>query len=149
MLDEKTDFIKKIAVSLAFFSKKMYNNYRRFCIRIFIRLNIFMWFSNFAPLRAAFRRKRPSLIFNGGERSIFMFKEFTETAVAKAKEDISVPQGIIVLIAVASFVTGLIIGIVCASGAKASRSRKIKKSSFRAEDYSKDLDFDDEDDEGF
>ncbi len=117
----------------------MYNNYRRFCIRIFIRLNIFMWFSNFAPLRAAFRRKRPLLIF----------KEFTETAVAKAKEDISVPQGIIVLIAVASFVTGLIIGIVCASGAKASKSRKIKKSSFRAEDYSKDLDFDDEDDEGF
>ena len=49
-----------------------------------------MWFSNFAPLRAAFRRKRPLLIFNGGERSIFMFKEFTETAVAKAKEDISV-----------------------------------------------------------
>ena len=79
-----------------------------------------------------------------------MFKEFTETAVAKAKEDVSVPQGIIVLIAVASFVTGLIIGIICASGAKKSKSRKIKKSSFKAEDYARDLDFEDEDDdEGF
>ena len=79
-----------------------------------------------------------------------MFKEFTETAVAKAKEDISVPQGIIVLIAVASLVTGLIIGIICASGAKKYKSRKIKKSSFKAEDYARDLDFENEDDdEGF
>lgn len=80
---------------------------------------------------------------------LFMFKEITETAVAKAKEDISIPQGILVLIAVASFVTGLVIGIICASGAKSAKSAKIKRSSFKAEDYAKDLAFDDDDDDGY
>lgn len=80
---------------------------------------------------------------------LFMFKEITETAAAKAKEDISIPQGILVLIAVASFVTGLVIGIICASGAKSAKSAKIKRSSFKAEDYAKDLAFDDDDDDGY
>lgn len=87
--------------------------------------------------------------FHGGERSIAMFKEIAENAVTKAKEDISVPQGIIVLIAVASFVTGLVIGIICTSGARSAKSSKIKKSSFRAEDYANELNFDDDDDDGY
>lgn len=78
-----------------------------------------------------------------------MFKEITETAVAKAKEDISIPQGILVLIAVASFVTGLVIGIICASGAKSSKSRKIKKASYKADNYDGDIAFDDDDDDGY
>lgn len=78
-----------------------------------------------------------------------MFKEITETAVAKAKEDISIPQGILVLIAVASFVTGLIIGIICASGAKSAKSGKIRRVSYKAEDYDKDIAFDDDDDDGY
>ncbi|MCM1023145.1 MAG: hypothetical protein NC395_03705 [Prevotella sp.] len=73
-----------------------------------------------------------------------MFKEITETAVSKAKEDIVIPQGVLVLIAVASFVTGLVIGIICASGAKSAKSRKIKRSSFKSKDYTGDLDYDDE-----
>lgn len=75
-----------------------------------------------------------------------MFKDFTETAVSKAKEDISIPQGILVLIAAASFIIGLIVGILCASGSK----KKIKTSSFKAADYADDFDFEDEDDgEGY
>lgn len=80
---------------------------------------------------------------------LFMFKEITETAVAKAKEDISIPQGILVLIAVASFVTGLIIGIICASGAKSAKAKKIKKASCKADNYDSDIAFDDDDDDGY
>ena len=75
-----------------------------------------------------------------------MFKEFTETAVSKAKEDISVPQGILLLIAVASFAVGLVVGILCASGSKA-RKRKIKRTSYNPEDYADGIDFGDEDDD--
>ncbi len=75
-----------------------------------------------------------------------MFREIAENAVAKAKEDIELPQGILVLIAVASFAVGLVIGILCASGA-GSRSEKIKRSSFNAGDYADDLNFEDEDDD--
>lgn len=80
---------------------------------------------------------------------LFMFKEITETAVAKAKEDISIPQGILVLIAVASFVTGLIIGIICASGAKSAKARKIRRASYKADNYDNDIAFDDDDDDGY
>lgn len=96
------------------------------------------------PKRTVFRRRRPTNKFRGGERSLVMFREIAENAVSKAKEDISVPQGVLVLIAVASFVTGLVIGIICASGAKSS---KIKKSSFKAENRAGDFNFDDDDDD--
>lgn len=72
-----------------------------------------------------------------------MFKEFTETAVSKAKEEIEIPQGIVVLIAVASFIVGLVVGIICASGAK---SKKSKRTAFRPEDYAEDINYDDDDD---
>lgn len=75
-----------------------------------------------------------------------MFKEFTENTISKAKEDVVVTNGILVLIAVVSFLTGLIVGILCASGAK---SAKNKKNSFNADDYVRELNFDDEDDEEY
>lgn len=90
---------------------------------------------------------RRELLFQkiyGGERSFFMFKEFTETAVSKAKEDISLPQGILALIAVVSFIVGLTVGILCASGAK---SRKEKKRACGSNCYAPDFDFEDEDDD--
>lgn len=77
-----------------------------------------------------------------------MFKEITENAVAKAKEDIEIPQGIVLLIAVASFAVGLVVGILCASGAK-KKSGKIKRSSFSAEDFIDDIDPDEDDEEGY
>ncbi|MBP1560314.1 MAG: hypothetical protein J6C96_03610 [Oscillospiraceae bacterium] len=73
-----------------------------------------------------------------------MFKEFTENAVAKAKEDVVLTNGVLVLIALVSFITGLVIGILCASGAK---SKKNKKLSFNADDYVRDLNFDDDEDD--
>ncbi len=90
------------------------------------------------------RRELLSQKIYGGERSFFMFKEFTETAVSKAKEDISIPQGILALIAVVSFIVGLTVGILCASGAK---SKKEKKKACGC--CTPDFDFDDEDDEGY
>ncbi len=71
-----------------------------------------------------------------------MIKEFAANTVAKAKEEVSVPNGVIVLIAVVSFLVGLIIGIVCTSSVK---SNKAKKNTFNAEDYIRDFDFDDYD----
>lgn len=98
----------------------------------------------------AFRRKPTEIIYNGGERSNNMFKEFTENTISmaksKAEEDITLTQGLLVLIAAVSFITGLIIGILCASGSKASKKRKIKKSSFDADEYARQLNFDDIDD---
>ncbi|MGN0674943.1 MAG: hypothetical protein ACI4KG_04285 [Oscillospiraceae bacterium] len=75
-----------------------------------------------------------------------MFKEFTENTISKAKEDVVVTNGVLVLIAVVSFLTGLVVGILCASGAK---SKKNKKISFNADDYARELNFDDEDDEDY
>ncbi len=97
------------------------------------------------PFSAVNRRPKN---FRGGERSFFMFKEITENAVAKAKEEIEIPQGIVILIAVASFVVGLVVGILCATGAK-KKAGKIKRSSFSAEDYAEDLNFDEDDEEGY
>ncbi len=73
-----------------------------------------------------------------------MIKEFAANTVAKAKEDASVSNGVVVLIAVAAFIVGLVIGIVCTANAK---SRKMKKTTFNAEDYIRDLDFDYDEDE--
>ncbi len=75
-----------------------------------------------------------------------MFKEFTENTISKAKEDVVITNGVLVLIAVVSFLTGLVVGILCASGAK---SKKNKKISFNADDYARELNFDDEDDEDY
>ncbi len=79
-----------------------------------------------------------------------MFKEITENTLSKAKEEVVIEQWIVVLIAVASFLTGLIVGILCASGSNSRKNRK----KFNADAYVRDLDFeyqddDDDDDEGF
>jgi len=71
-----------------------------------------------------------------------MIKEFAANTVAKAKEEVSVPNGVIVLIAVASFIVGLIIGILCMVN---EQKRRLKKKTFNIEDYVSDLDFDDDD----
>lgn len=100
---------------------------------------------------SAFRRKQTGTIIknNGGERSNKMnnmIKEFTETTISKAKEDITITQGLIVLIAAVSFLTGIIVGILCASGSKAKKKRRMKKSSFDADEYARQLNFDNFDD---
>ena len=82
-----------------------------------------------------------------------MFREITENTLSKAKEDVLVPQWLIVLIAVAAFITGVVVGILCASGSKRSKKRK---NSFDANAYVRDLNFDiddnddiDDDDDGY
>ena len=84
-----------------------------------------------------------------------MLNELTEAAIAKAKEDIVITQGLIVLIAAVSFITGLLVGILCTSGSKASKRRKMKKRAFDADEYARQLnfdnfdDFDSDDDDGY
>lgn len=79
---------------------------------------------------------------------MFMFKEFAENTVSKAKEDIVITQGMLALIAVVSFITGLIIGILCASsGKKSDCCGKRRRSSFNADEYARELNFDDDDDD--
>lgn len=75
-----------------------------------------------------------------------MFKEFTENTITKAKEDIVISQGLLVLIAAVSFITGLVIGIICASGS--SRKKSGRKKHFDADEYARQLNFDDFDDYG-
>ena len=72
-----------------------------------------------------------------------MIKEFAANTVAKAKEEVSVPNGVIVLIAVASFIVGLVIGILCAVG---EQKRRIRKKTINMEDYITDFDFLEDDD---
>ena len=71
-----------------------------------------------------------------------MIKEFAANTVAKAKEEVSVPNGVIVLIAVASFIVGLIVGSLCMVN---EQKRRLRKKTFNIEDYVSDLDFYDED----
>ena len=82
-----------------------------------------------------------------------MLKEITENTLSKVKEEVVIPQWAIAVIAVAAFLLGLVMGILCASGSK----RKGRKS-FNADAYVRDLNFDiddnaddmdDDDDEGF
>lgn len=75
-----------------------------------------------------------------------MFKEFTENTITKAKEDIVISQGLLVLIAAVSFITGLIVGIICASGS--GRKKRGRKKNFNADEYARQLNFDDFDDYG-
>ena len=75
-----------------------------------------------------------------------MFKEFTENTITKAKEDIVISQGMIVLIAAVSFITGLIIGIICASGSVKKKSKSKKRKCSDADEYARQLNFDDFDD---
>lgn len=79
-----------------------------------------------------------------------MFKEITENTISKAKEDIVITQGLLVLIAAVSFITVLIIGILCASGSKSEKRRgRRRRSSFDADEYVRELNFDDDDDDGY
>lgn len=96
-------------------------------------------------------RRKQSKKYNGGEGRFFMFKEITENTISKAKEDIVITQGILVLIAAVSFITGLIIGILCASGSKSEkrRCRRGRRASFNADEYARELNFDDDDDDGY
>ncbi len=73
-----------------------------------------------------------------------MIKEFAANTVAKAKEEVSVSNGVIVLIAVVAFIVGLIIGIVCTANVKA---KKVKKNAFNANEYARELDFGYDDDD--
>ncbi len=96
---------------------------------------------------AAFRRNTVHE-FCGGERSLFMIREFTENAVSKAKEEVALPCGIVALIAVASFIVGLIIGILCVSGSrKAKKEQRGARAAYDADciDFGDDNDEDDED----
>ena len=74
-------------------------------------------------------------------------KEFTEKTISiaksKAEEDIVISQGLLVLIAAAAFIIGLIVGILCASGSKAGKK---KKKNFDADEYARQLNFSDFDD---
>lgn len=76
-------------------------------------------------------------------------KEFTEKTISiaksKAEEDIVISQGLLVLIAAAAFIIGLIVGILCTSGSKASKKRK-KNKNFDADEYARQLNFSDFDD---
>lgn len=72
-----------------------------------------------------------------------MIKEFAANTVEKAKEEVSVSNGVIALIAVVAFLVGLVIGII---GTVNAQARRIKKKTFNAEEYIRDLDFEDEDD---
>lgn len=76
-----------------------------------------------------------------------MFKEFAENTVSRAKEDIVITQGMLALIALISFITGLIIGILCASGKKSGCCGKRRRKSFNADEYARELNFDDDDDD--
>ena len=77
-------------------------------------------------------------------------KEFTEKTISiaksKAEEDIVISQGLLVLIAAAAFILGLILGILCASGSKSDKKRKKSRNSFDADEYARQLNFDDFDD---
>ena len=77
-------------------------------------------------------------------------KEFTEKTISiaksKAEEDIVISQGLLVLIAAAAFIIGLVMGILCASGSKASKKRKKNKNTFDADEYARQLNFSDFDD---
>lgn len=70
-----------------------------------------------------------------------MIKEFAANTVEKAKEEVSVSNGVIALIAVVAFLVGLVIGIIGTANAQA---RRIKKKTFNAEEYIRDLDFEDD-----
>ena len=74
-------------------------------------------------------------------------KEFTEKTISiaksKAEEDIVISQGLLVIIAAAEFIIGLVVGILCTSGSKAIRKRKKNKNSFDADEYAYQLNFDD------
>lgn len=72
-----------------------------------------------------------------------MFKEITENTISKAKEEIVLAQWVVVLIAVVSFLTGLVVGILCMTGANHRKNRK----AFSADDYVRDLNFDIDDNE--
>ncbi len=79
-----------------------------------------------------------------------MFKEITENTVSKAKEEVTLAQWAIVLIAVISFLTGLVVGILCMTAA--DHRKKKKAASFTADDYLRDLNFnadDDDDDDDY
>ncbi|MCM1330443.1 MAG: hypothetical protein NC253_13500 [Ruminococcus sp.] len=79
-----------------------------------------------------------------------MFKEITENTISKAKEDIVISQGLLALIAAVSFLTGLIIGILCASGSKSEKRRcRRRRGNFDADEYVRELNFDDDDDDGY
>jgi len=76
-----------------------------------------------------------------------MIREFTETAVSKAKEEVSLPCGILALIAVASFIVGLIVGILCASGTNSRKLKRAQKTAYDAGCF--DFEEEDDDDEDF
>ena len=85
-----------------------------------------------------------------------MLKEITESTLSKAKEEVVIPQWVIAVIAVAAFLTGLVVGILCASGSKQRKSRKsfnadayVRDLNFDIDDNADDFDFDDDDNEGF
>lgn len=79
-----------------------------------------------------------------------MFKEITENTISKAKEDIVISQGLLVLIAAVSFITGLIIGILCTAGSKSEKRRsRRRRRNFDADEYARELNFDDDDDDGY
>ena len=100
----------------------------------------------------AFRPEPAEVIQSGGEWSNKMnnLREFTENTISlaksKAEEDIVISQGLLVLIAAAAFIIGLIMGILCTSGSKAKKKRKVRKSSFDADEYARQLNFDSFDD---
>ena len=75
-----------------------------------------------------------------------MLKEITENTLSKVKEDVVVPQWLIAVIALAAFLTGLIVGILCASG---SKQRTRRRTRFNADAYVRDLNFDIDDDADF
>ena len=80
-----------------------------------------------------------------------MLKEITENTLSRVKEDVVVPQWLIVVIALAAFLTGLIVGILCSPG---SKRRARRRTRFNADAYVRDLNFDiddnydDDDDDG-
>ncbi|MCM1480564.1 MAG: hypothetical protein NC085_12740 [Muribaculaceae bacterium] len=99
--------------------------------------------------RLFFRRKQPENTITAGKAD-FMFKEITENTISKAKEDIVISQGLLALIAAVSFLTGLIIGILCASGSKSEKRRcRRRRGNFDADEYVRELNFDDDDDDGY
>lgn len=76
-----------------------------------------------------------------------MIKNFMENTIEKTKEDVTISNGLLVFIAVISFLVGLVIGIVCTAGVKSKKSKKTATHNTDIYDYNFELDedYDDED----
>lgn len=70
-----------------------------------------------------------------------MFNEFVENTIVKAKEDIAIARGMLILIALVSFILGIIVGILCSEGSKSDKKKKKSNSSLKPDTLSESVGF--------